>query len=432
MLSKSSRTLLLAGVSIAALTAASGHAKAADMATKAPPVARESVKDTWAWWIEGGAFGIAGRGIESQRFGPIDPKKWGAEGAVGFDWTGQPFSPWHLSGQFRYGQTKKSRRSFLVQVTTSSAVIGKQQLEESHELLDFAVGRDFALGSSQGQLKFGIRIADLKANVAGRGHATSAATTTFSFQQRHRFLGAGPRIGVEGSTPLGGAWSLDWLAGAALLVGERTFELPVFNLTQNAVFSQGLVVAVPNLDAQLGLSYWVSPGFKLTASYRVDGYFQALSVRNANRDLAKVDRFYQGPMLRLTYVTSAPSTAAPGGVAAALAYNWTGFYLGPHVGCGWSRFALSQFAVSDGGGDFTGLQASGDGCFAGGQAGYNYQFANRFVAGLEADAAFAGINGQGQANEDGVVENSFFRQKIKDFGTVRGRLGYAYERALPM
>src|SRR5437868_15174810 len=108
MLSQSSRTLLLAGVSTAALTAASGHAKAADMATKAPPVARESVKDTWAWWIEGGALGIAGKGLGLDPSGPVDPK-WGVEGAVGFDWKRQTLSPWHLSGQFRYGQERRGQ-----------------------------------------------------------------------------------------------------------------------------------------------------------------------------------------------------------------------------------------------------------------------------------------------------------------------------------
>src|SRR5438105_2719395 len=102
-----------------------------------------------------------------------------------------------------------------------------------------------------------------------------------------------------------------------------------------------------------------------------------------------------GSMLRLTYVTSTQSSAAPqGAVTSPAVYNWTGLYLGPNVGCGWSRFALSQFAMVDAGGGFTGLQSNGSGCFVGGQLGYNYQFSTNFVAGIEADAAFADITGQ--------------------------------------
>jgi outer membrane immunogenic protein len=132
----------------------------------------------------------------------------------------------------------------------------------------------------------------------------------------------------------------------------------------------------------------------------------------------------------LTYVTSTQSSAASHGAATSPAvYNWTGLYLGPNVGCGWSRFALSQFALADRGG-FSGLQSNGGGCFVGGQLGYNYQFPTNFVAGIEADAAFADITGQGAAVEE-ATEASVFRHKIADFGTLRGRLGYAYGQALP-
>jgi hypothetical protein len=58
-----------------------------------------------------------------------------------------------------------------------------------------------------------------------------------------------------------------------------------------------------NADAQAGLSYWFSPNVKITASYRVDAYFNALKTiktGTANGSFTSVDQIYNGPMLRLT------------------------------------------------------------------------------------------------------------------------------------
>jgi len=46
----------------------------------------------------------------------------------------------------------------------------------------------------------------------------------FNAQTKSTFLGVGPRLGVVGETPLGGGWSFDWLAGVAVLFGERTVQ----------------------------------------------------------------------------------------------------------------------------------------------------------------------------------------------------------------
>ena len=128
--------------------------------------------------------------------------------------------------------------------------------------------------------------------------------------QRSTFVGAGPRFGLQGEVPLGSQWSFDWLAGAAVLFGER-------NLQQTATAAvttgpgAGTVVtvtgassdsrAVFNVDAQAGLSYWINPNLKLTASYRFDGYFKALKTLNSAGTVTNVDRFYDGPMVRLTW-----------------------------------------------------------------------------------------------------------------------------------
>src|SRR5579864_3080280 len=100
------RIALLAGASVVALAAAAPSAVAADLSkptlTKAPPPA-PAPRDTWTWWIEGGAFHSDGGSFG--QFPAFKPS-WGGEGAVGFDW--QPFAPMHVVGQFRYGAATKS------------------------------------------------------------------------------------------------------------------------------------------------------------------------------------------------------------------------------------------------------------------------------------------------------------------------------------
>src|ERR1700732_2031484 len=84
------RIALLAGASVVALAAASPNASAADMAApmakKAPPAPAQVVKDTWTWWLEGGAFSTGGKVLGVPAFDP----GWGGEGAVGFDWNALP------------------------------------------------------------------------------------------------------------------------------------------------------------------------------------------------------------------------------------------------------------------------------------------------------------------------------------------------------
>ncbi|MGJ5137543.1 outer membrane protein [Bradyrhizobium oligotrophicum] len=83
--------------------------------------------------------------------------------------------------------------------------------------------------------------------------------------------------------------------------------------------------------------------------------------------------------------------------------TWTGFYIG----------AMGGYANEDA--DFAAMK----GGFAGGTVGYNWQ-QGAVVFGLEADAAWADINASVGAL--GVTAES----KIRDWGTVRGRIGYAF------
>jgi hypothetical protein len=175
------RIALLAGASVVALAAVTPSAGAADLSkpnlTKAPPPA-PIARDTWTWWIEGGATNFSGGDINPGAPGLGNKTNWGPEGAIGFDW--QPVGPMHVFGQFRYGTAEKSSPlAFSMPATaggTAASASGTQKLREDHWLVDFGIGRDFGLGAGHAIWTLGVRVADLRAKWNANG--TFAATTT--------------------------------------------------------------------------------------------------------------------------------------------------------------------------------------------------------------------------------------------------------------
>ncbi|HEX8048011.1 outer membrane protein [Rhizobium sp.] len=104
-------------------------------------------------------------------------------------------------------------------------------------------------------------------------------------------------------------------------------------------------------------------------------------------------------------------------------FTWTGFYVGLNGGGafgGDDKFGLHS------GDTFLGKfgKIEGSGFFGGGQIGYNYQIDPNWVIGLEAD--FQGADIHDSLTNDGAHAAS----KINWFGTLRPRLGYAYDNTL--
>jgi hypothetical protein len=326
--------LLVTTVSATALLANASSLWAADLPVKAPPPVVDTTR--CAWWGEGGAVQFRnGSNFLGGGGAATGNGKWGPEGALGFDCRFGP-SPWHVSAQARYGSERNSGAGTAVGtffVPTNVFTVPPPRLgpvnipantsithKEDHAVIDFAVGRDIGLGAFATQLKFGLRVAEITDKLSGSGvfnvptHTGLAPVVRapFSVQQNSRFAGGGPRVGLEGSIPLGGAWSIDYLGGVAVLFGQSSLDVtglgPVPPLGANLGASSA--VSVFNLDAQAGLSYWFSPDMKLTASYRFDGYWGALKSINSSGGLTNTDRFYSGPMLRLTAYTGGGPVAA--------------------------------------------------------------------------------------------------------------------------
>jgi outer membrane immunogenic protein len=112
--------------------------------------------------------------------------------------------------------------------------------------------------------------------------------------------------------------------------------------------------------------------------------------------------------------TKAPAYEAP-------YYNWTGFYAGINGGGG---FGHSDWDLPAG---TSGFDTSGG--LVGGTLGYNYQMGH-LVLGLEGDADYSTIKGDTTAGT-GVCAGVSCETRNQWLATVRGRIGYAFNRVLP-
>jgi outer membrane immunogenic protein len=110
----------------------------------------------------------------------------------------------------------------------------------------------------------------------------------------------------------------------------------------------------------------------------------------------------------------APPAQAPAYVAPV--YNWTGLYVGINGGYGWGTADFSS--------PFTPGSFDTSGGLVGGTIGYNYQV-GQAVFGIEADVAASWIQG------DTLCGGLSCEARNTWLGTVRGRLGYAFDRFLP-
>jgi outer membrane immunogenic protein len=112
---------------------------------------------------------------------------------------------------------------------------------------------------------------------------------------------------------------------------------------------------------------------------------------------------------RATY-TKAP---APVYTVPQTVYNWTGFYIGGHVG--------GAFAGDNN------LQGSNARFLGGAQGGFDYQFSNNIVLGAEAQYSWlTGNSGNGVLFPGGTLITTNDNQ----LGSATGRLGYAFGPAL--
>jgi outer membrane immunogenic protein len=97
-------------------------------------------------------------------------------------------------------------------------------------------------------------------------------------------------------------------------------------------------------------------------------------------------------------------------------YNWTGFYVGVNVGYGWGTSDWSIVPTANN---------KPKGWLAGGTLGYNYQIGS-IVWGIEGDFDWSNVKG-----DAACAPAVTCRTEDRWLATLRGRLGYAFDRWLP-
>lgn len=127
--------------------------------------------------------------------------------------------------------------------------------------------------------------------------------------------------------------------------------------------------------------------------------------------------------LRTPTAYKAPVAAAP------TIYSWTGFYLGGHGGGAWAKEELINVSANPLAGPGPLATGKPKGAIAGGQIGFNYQFA-AFVVGAEFDASWT--NADTSVTVPALIPGiSFYgTTESKWFSTLTARFGYAFDNVL--
>ncbi|MGE5501662.1 MAG: TonB-dependent receptor domain-containing protein, partial [Ignavibacteriales bacterium] len=204
---------------------------------------------------------------------------------------------------------------------------------EEHTMADFAVGRDFGLGSlGRSEVTAGVRYADFKSDstitfagvpdyylpVGWALYPSTRHRYNSSLAAERQFKGAGPAISVEGATPLignaqSGHVNLAWDVGAGVLFGRQKADIAGFeSVNYNAgkygqmsptpadrtpvAFHRTKSVSVPVLDLSLGLSYEIER-VKVGAGYRWERYYNAIDGGFAEHK--SYDRTLDGPYFKV-------------------------------------------------------------------------------------------------------------------------------------
>jgi outer membrane immunogenic protein len=114
-------------------------------------------------------------------------------------------------------------------------------------------------------------------------------------------------------------------------------------------------------------------------------------------------------------------------------FNWTGCHLGGDIGGAWIADKDSETISATGArspfSPYPTNTATAIGIKAGGFLGCDYQFSGRFVAGIEGDAEWADLRGGADYTNTGPLSDNYQTQ-VTSQGSLRGRLGYASDRAL--
>jgi outer membrane immunogenic protein len=116
-----------------------------------------------------------------------------------------------------------------------------------------------------------------------------------------------------------------------------------------------------------------------------------------------------------------PDSRNPGQQYYEPVYNWDGWYVGGFLGGGHGLWTIDFFRNNNHGH----AEHTADGVAFGAMAGYNYQLTKNVVLGVEADIGYFAAK-----NTTEVFDNDHTLQQYGAIGSLRGRVGYAFNRLM--
>ena len=395
---------LLASV-VTAISLASGSALAADMASKAPPIATSSPAPAWNWsgFYVGGNVGYGvGRDPTVQTFGidlqdtyQLAPAGWLAGAQAGYN---SQFGNWVLGIEADW-QWANQTDAACTNTCTPFAPAAAAAISSASTIKSFGTARARFGFAEDGWLWY-VTGGDAWGSVDSRYSnvvlAPPGPLSAFgATQDRNGWVVGG---GVE--TTLAGAWSakLEYLY---LDLGNVNATDPSSGETFTSTVRDHII--------RLGLNYRFAPSA---------GFGTATGTGGSDAPLI--------------YKSGSGISAVRPVSAARTVYDWTGFYVGANVGYGVARdptqteqiqtAPLGQFSI----GNFNLAPA---GIVAGPQIGGNWQIGN-LVLGIEADWQWT--SQEDHACRDSCLNdfNVTYDQSLKWFGTARARVGWAENRTL--
>ncbi|MEM8876877.1 MAG: Lpg1974 family pore-forming outer membrane protein [Pseudomonadota bacterium] len=235
-----------------------------------------------------------------------------------------PASPWEVGVFARFGRTGEESQSrydpFLFNVIggyyPTAYVNGSVEHQEDHLIVDFEARRDVGLGSEIGTksvlsagLRFGYFSADTKTQFLYPPPIPIFPAFVFEENREDVFVGVGPHVGIETSTPLTGGLSFDLAASASVLFGPRVTSVIASGSLPfvAAGFSEYEFDAVPMLEGRIGLSYVpqtqryrLSAGVDASAWFDVFNQLTTVDILGSPPGDENADRFLLRPYVRLT------------------------------------------------------------------------------------------------------------------------------------
>jgi outer membrane immunogenic protein len=291
----------------------------------------------------------------------------------------------------------------------------------------FQAGGNWQSGAWVGGLEIDLSGTDIKGSTS-----RSAGTRSVTLTDKFDLLGsARARLGylVWPDTLLYGTGGLAW---TRLVRTEQDIDVGSFSdLSSDPSWRFGWVAGI-GVETRLWNSNWLARLEYLHYDFLDSGSSfdtgsPAFTSGHVTVDVVRAGLSYKFDWWGAAAVpakTAMPVKARP----VVAAWDWTGFYLGGHLGYGWGRDPRSDVVFGDKVPEVLGSQAltasvDSRGFVAGFQAGGNWRM-GAWVAGLEIDLSGTGIKGSTTTVSPDGSETLTITDKFDLLGSARARLGY--------